>query len=141
MLRETRQKNLKSDKVALIQADVYDLSAVPGSFDAGMVGFWLSHVPRSRMFEFLAGFHSKLGSGSLVFMADNTFEEGRGGRLISEPGTRDTFKLRSLPDGSAYKVLKNYYHEPSLRKILSPLSTNLIVHEGKWFWWVSCQVA
>jgi 2-polyprenyl-3-methyl-5-hydroxy-6-metoxy-1,4-benzoquinol methylase len=141
MLSQAHEKNLDPVKAEFIEADAFDLSQVPGTFNAGLAVFWFSHVPHSRVSEFLTGFHSRLQKGSLIFMADNTFEEGRGGKLIREPGVEDTFKLRTLSDGSAYRILKNYYHESYLRKILSPLSSNLIIHEGKWFWWVSYNIA
>jgi ubiquinone/menaquinone biosynthesis C-methylase UbiE len=141
VLAQARKKNLDPKKVFFIEADAYDLSPVHGSFDSGFAGFWLSHIPKNRIHQFLSGFHSRLGKGALVFMCDNTFEEGRGGRLIREPGTQDTFKLRVLPDGSEHKVLKNYYDESSLHEIFSPLCRNLTIFEGKWFWWVSYNVS
>lgn len=139
VLAEARKKNFDPARVSLIKADAYDLSTVPGQFNAGMAGFWFSHVPKSRISEFLTGFHMKLGKGSLVFLCDNTFEEGRGGKLVR--GKEDTFTIRELPDKSQHKVLKNYYDEPALRTLFSPLSRNLTIHAGKWFWWVSYNVA
>lgn len=141
MLKYARAKGLDPSKVKFYQGDVYELTSVRGAFDAGLACFWFSHVPRSRVDGFLNGFHSRLGKGSLVFMADNTFEEGRGGEFVKVDGIADTFKIRKLPDGSRHKVLKNYYDKTSLRKIFSPLTSNLTIHEGKWFWWVSYEVA
>ena len=139
-LAEAKKKNLDPAKVRFQETDAFDLTATSGKFDAGLACFWFSHVPKARIDEFLAGFHSRLGKGSLVFMADNTFEEGRGGEFIREEGAQDTFKIRTLSDGSKHKVLKNYYDEDQLKSILSPLSKNLTIHTGKWFWWVSYQV-
>jgi len=141
VLTEARRKKLDTRRVILIEADAYNLSSVSGSFDAGFAGFWFSHIPRDKIQEFLSEFHSRLGKNSFVFMVDNTFEEGRGGRLIRKPGTLDTFKLRALPDGSEHKVLKNYYNESLLRTIFSQISRNLTLHEGKWFWWLSYFIA
>jgi len=90
--------------------------------------------------EFLDGFHSKPEQGAVVFMADNTFEQGRGGELIGEEGVDDTFKMRTLSDGSQYKVLKSYYNYNELHQILASRSKNLKINTGSWCWWVNYQV-
>ena len=43
----------------------------PGGFAAGFAGFWFSHVPRSRVGEFLRGFHAALSPGAKVVLLDN----------------------------------------------------------------------
>lgn len=141
MLREAHQKGLDPVKVEFIEADAFDLSNVQGTFNAGLANFWLSHVPRARIDKFLDGLHSRLGKDALVFFCDNTFEEGRGGEFVRQEGAQDTFKIRTLSDGSKHKVLKNYYDEDQLKSILSPLSKNLTIHTRKWFWWVNYKVA
>jgi SAM-dependent methyltransferase len=136
VLQIARRKGLPRDRVRFIEADAYALEGVPGTFDAGLANFWLSHVPKSRIDEFVRGFHDRLGAGAIVFMADNVYVPGIGGELITRPGSEDTFKVRRLADGSAHEVLKNYYDEEHLRRILESRSRDLDVHVGTCFWWV-----
>ncbi len=139
MLAIARAKGLPGN-VEFRQADAYALASVPGDLDAGLANFWLSHVPKARIEEFLDGFHARIGIGSVVFMADNIYLPGVGGELVVEPGSEDTFKLRELQDGTKHKVLKNYYDAGQPRDIFGPRSDDLNVHVGECFWWVSYRV-
>lgn len=137
VLEIARSKELPTGKVLFREGDAYRLSEVPGEFDAGLACFWLSHVPKSRLAEFIEGFHRRLGEGAAVFLADNVYVPGIGGELVTLPNSEDTYKLRRLADGSEHRVIKNYYDEPTLRRILSPLSADLRIHVGECFWWAA----
>jgi SAM-dependent methyltransferase len=141
MLAIARSKALPVDKVEFRQGDAYALDSVPGRFDAAVANFWFSHLPKSRVDEFLAAFHARLVPGAVVFMADNVYLPGIGGELIERPGVADTFKMRTLSDGSRQAVLKNYYSAAELKDILQRLATDLKVHVGQCFWWVSYIIA
>lgn len=140
MLAVARSKGLPAEKVEFRQADSYMLGRVPGGFNAGLANFWFSHVPKARMNEFLDGFHRRLGSNAVVFMADNVYAWGIGGELIVRPGAEDTFKLRRLSDGSEHEILKNYYDEDELSSILSPRAKHLQIKVGQCFWWATYSV-
>lgn len=141
MLELAKAKGVSSGKVEFRQADAYDLRSVPGRFGAAFAMFWLSHVPRRRVASFLRGMHEKLTPGAVVFMGDGVYVGTRGG-LISSPGGEDTFQMRTLEDGSVHSVLKNYYDEQGLRKLLSPYTNDLEVSVGsEGFWWVRYRIA
>lgn len=137
MLAIAKHKGLPPSQVDFRQADAYDLATVSGTFDAGLANFWFSHVPKGRVDEFLNGLHRRLGDGSVVFMADNVYVPGVGGELIAHPGCEDTFKARTLFDGSRYEVLKNYYDENQLHRIFAPWAQDPCVHVGTCFWWIA----
>ena len=141
MLALARAKELPTGKVEFHAGDAYALAAVPGNFNAGLANFLFSHIPQARLQGFLDGFHRRLGCGAVVFMADNVFVPGLGGELVIRPGCEDTFKRRQLADGSQHEVLKNYYDDAQLRQILAPHATELHIHVGQCFWWVSYTVA
>jgi len=136
MLAMARKKKPLSDNVEYVRGDAYALATVLGKFDAGLANFWFSHIPKSRIDEFLHRWHGKLGKRAVVFMADNVYVPGIGGQLVSKPGIEDTFKLRQSSDSSKYEVLKNYYDYDSLRRVLFPKTVNLEVYESQYFWWV-----
>jgi len=136
MLALARSKRFPLGRVEFRLGDAYALEKVSGDFNAGLANFWFSHIPKTRIQEFLAGFHRRIGPGAAVFMADNVYLPGVGGRLIEHPGLEDTYKLRELADGSQHRILKNYYDAEALQRILGPLSTDLEIHIGECFWWV-----
>ena len=131
-----RRKPYPPGRVTFAAADVWRPHHREGAFDGGLANFWFSHVERSRIGPFLEAFHSRLSPGAAVFMADNTLVDGVGGELVRRPGLEDTFKLRTLSDGSVHEVLKNYYTERELRGIFSACSSELSVTVGSCFWWV-----
>jgi ubiquinone/menaquinone biosynthesis C-methylase UbiE len=138
VLALARAKQLDPNRVEFLEADAYELEKVRGKFDAGLAAFWLSHVPKSRLSEFLDGFHRKMNGGhSVVFMVDNIYMPGVGGGLATKNGTQDTYKIRELSDGSTHVVLKNYYTEDQLKEILSKYAHSLIVHMGECYWWLN----
>jgi len=137
MLAIAKAKGLSNKRVKFCNADAYSLDSIKKTFDAGLANFWLSHVPKSQLNDFLRGFNKKLISGAVVFMADNIHVPGIGGELIRESGCEDTFKLRELSDGSKYKVLKNYYDASQLLEIFEPFSLGLKVRMGDRSWWLN----
>lgn len=82
----------------------------------------------------------KLGSGSKVFIADNVYDESIGGILVQKENDENTYKNRTLEDGSQYEVLKNYFNKKELQEIFKSYSRGLDIHIGKCFWWVSYRI-
>jgi len=129
--------------VSFQKDDAYNLSAKDRSFDAGLANFWISHVPKSRISEFLEGFHSKLERGSTVFLADNVYVPGLGGDLLDRVGEGDSYKNRKLEDGTEHVVLKNYYSKDQLKALFAKNSIALDdkdIFHGKFYWFVSYQI-
>lgn len=139
MLELAIDKKLPPNRVRFALSDAYGLDAIEGNFDAGLANFWLSHVPRSRLREFLDGLHRRLGEGAVVFIADNAYVPGLGGALLTPPGSEDTFKLRSLGD-LRYTILKNYYSAAELEQVLSTGTKGLRLTMGRYYWWLTYTV-
>jgi ubiquinone/menaquinone biosynthesis C-methylase UbiE len=136
MLALARQKTYPAHKVTFCRGDAYTLDTVSGSFDGGLANFWLSHVPKQRIPEFLAVWHRRLEKPAVVFMADNVSVPGLGGELVVKDGVEDCYRLRELSDGSKHEVLKNYYAEDELRRIVDPYATDLNICIGTYYWWL-----
>lgn len=137
MLLVASAKGLDRERVRFLRASAYDLDSVPGTFNAGLANFWLSHVERVRIQAFLDSLHIRLGSGARVFMADNMYIEGVGGELIHKGALEDTYKKRKLADGSEYTILKNYFTEDELYSYLAPAANELRITMGNLYWWAS----
>jgi SAM-dependent methyltransferase len=123
------------DNVRFVVADAFKLEEIEGTFNACLACFWLSHVSRTRVAEFLSGVHSRLAPGSRVFLADNLYDPALGGVLLEDPESPDTYKIRTWSDGSEHRVLKNYYSEAELRSFAEGMA-NVQMHIGPCYWWI-----
>ena len=141
MLEIAIAKSLPAERVTFQRGDAFALNVLPGQFDAAVANFWLSHVSKDRVGDFLEGLSRRLGSGARVVMADNVYLPGCGGELVTDDSSVDSYKRRKLEDGSEYLVLKNYYSEDQLRELFAAHATDLTVRVAKHFWWVSYTVA
>jgi ubiquinone/menaquinone biosynthesis C-methylase UbiE len=125
--------------VAFAREDAYDLSFKDNTFSGGLANLWISHITKDNLKQFLKGFHRVLQKGTVVFFADNIYAPGVGGKLITKPDDENTYKIRSLSDGSLNEVLKNYFTEKELRKLFNQYAkkNSLNVFYGKCFWYVT----
>lgn len=86
--------------------------------DALFAGFWLSHVPRPRLGEFLAIARAWLAPGGRFAFIDSQRDPQSGAtaqdRRDIEPGIQE----RSLADGRRFRVVKEYYEPDQLASAL-----------------------
>ena len=123
--------------------NAYDLSFDDASFDGGFAFSWFSHIPRHRIDPFLEGFHRVLQDGSRVFIADNVYIQGIGGELIKRDGDANTYKQRTLKDGSEFTIVKNYYSTEELVEVFGRHVDGFSeenVFYGKCFWYVDYEL-
>jgi SAM-dependent methyltransferase len=132
-----RAKKLKAE---FLLDDAYKMKNIKGTYEGGCANFWFSHIPKNKISGFLDCFHRKLIPGSIVFIADNVYMEGIGGELIHKPGDLNTYKKRTLSDGSTYEIIKNYYSEDELREIFKDYSRDIEIIFGKCFWRVKYRI-
>jgi ubiquinone/menaquinone biosynthesis C-methylase UbiE len=140
VLSIAKEKDLPSSIVTFCKGNAYKLDDIEGIFDGGCANFWFSHIPKVNISGFLDGLHRRLGTGSIVFMADNMYVEGIGGKLLKKESTEDTYKLRELSDGTRYEIIKNYFDKNELINIFESRAEDLKIHIGKCFWWIQYRV-
>lgn len=125
-------------------ADAYDLPFKDETFTGGLANLWFSHIPKSQIDAFLMEFHRVLKTGSPVFMTDNVYIPGIGGKLVKKLNEENTYKLRKLKDGSEHLVLKNYFTPEALVQIFQkhvPDFTEKNIFYGECFWYVFYEVS
>ncbi|HUT80471.1 MAG TPA: class I SAM-dependent methyltransferase [Candidatus Bathyarchaeia archaeon] len=123
--------------VSFIINDAYDLSLFKNTFDGGLANFWFSHIPKERIDFFLTNFHHILQPKSRVFMTDNNPLHLPDGQLFSFPEDPNTYRLRTVSDGSEHYVLKNYYTIDDLVTIFSKHIKNFKksnIYYDEYFW-------
>jgi ubiquinone/menaquinone biosynthesis C-methylase UbiE len=123
--------------------DAYKLEFPERKFTGAVASFWLSHISKENITKWLEQLHRILKPEARVFVADNTFIEGIGGDLIRKADDPNTYKLRTLNDGSKHLIVKNYFTEDELVELFSPYEKHFTyenVFLGKCFWWVKYSV-
>lgn len=93
---------------------VRDAWAAPDrTVDALFTGFWLSHVPRPRLAEFLAISRAWLRPGGTLALIDSLRDPASGTRDRAEPPAPD-LALRRLVDGRTFTIPKVFYERDEL---------------------------
>ncbi len=82
--------------------------AVDGLF----MGFWLSHVPRERLGDFLAIAHRWLKPGGRLAFIDSLADPASG--AIDHADPTDDFAVRRLADGQEFRIVKVLYEPADL---------------------------
>jgi ubiquinone/menaquinone biosynthesis C-methylase UbiE len=103
-----------------LQADiaVRDVWSEPDRrVDALFMGFWLSHVPRTRLAEFLSICRCWLKPGGLLAFVDSQLDPQSSAN--DHPTPADDLSTRRLNDGSEYTIPKIYWTPAELTPALT----------------------
>jgi hypothetical protein len=120
--------------------DAYDPSYQPANFDGALSTFWLSHILKAKLEEWIDTLHRLLKPAFQVFIVDNTNIQGIGGPVITKNGDENTYKLRTLRDGSQHTIRKNYYLIKELIHLFGRHTKNFgeeNVYHGHYIYWVN----
>ena len=132
-----RRKPALKAKVQFNAGDAYHPPEPPTPSNAGVAGFWWSHVPRSRVDEFLIAFHARLAPGAQVVFFDNRFVDGSSSPISHVDAAGDSWQSRRLRDGREFGVLKNFPTADELRIRVSPHAASVEIVELEYFWFLS----
>lgn len=120
-------------------ADAYAPDTIAGNFDAMLSAFWWSHVPKQRLEEFIGGLHKRLPAGALMVFVDNRYVEGSSTQVDFVDEAGNSYQDRTLKDGSAHRVLKNFPSSNEISRVLAPFAEEIAVTEIEYYWLVSCR--
>lgn len=141
-LAVARTKTTADVSIEYRLGDAFDLAAVPGVFDAGLVAFWWSHVPLADLFRFLTGLHRRLGTGACVLVVDNRYVDGSNHPISRTDAARNTYQRRFLESGEAHEVLKNFPSPAEVvNAIVSAGGSMPLVRVLHHFWYATYVVA
>lgn len=140
VLEIAKSKNLSVDRVKFIQSDAYHLNLSRVGANAGFAGFWWSHIPKTRLREFLEGFHGCLAKNAKIVFIDNAFVEGSSTPIARKDSDGNTFQLRSLDNGSQYEVLKNFPTDSELLEAVKPFASSSKITRYQYYWMLEYQL-
>lgn len=128
-----RSKPLPAGRLRFVAADAYRLDDSLGRFTAAFAGFWWSHVPRTRIGEFLRSLHARLAPRARVVLLDNRYVEGSSTPVAETDGEGNTWQLRRLADGSTHRVLKNFPSRADLERCIGAAEFS---YEALQYYWL-----
>ncbi len=121
--------------VEFATVDAYSLAQIEDrTFDAAFAGCWWSHVPLTRLPQWLATLHARLESGARVVFLDNRLVAGSSTPLSRSDADGNTYQRRMLDDGSVHEVLKNFPTQQQALSLLGPQAQNAEWWEHPHYW-------
>jgi SAM-dependent methyltransferase len=120
-----------SDRVRFIQADLFTWTP-DRRYDVVLFGFWLSHVPAERFASFWSLVADCLNPAGRVFFTDDAYRTPD--ELVEGPSSATI--RRTLPDGTAYRLVKVPYQPADLEQRLRQLGWEIKVTQtaGPFYW-------
>jgi ubiquinone/menaquinone biosynthesis C-methylase UbiE len=137
VLAIARSKSLDAAKVRFERADAYALPKFSSAFDAGLLAFWWSHIPKARLRSFLSNLHRAFAPGATIVFIDNVYVEGSSTPIARTDADGNTYQIRKLDDASTHEVLKNFPTEKELRFALEESAATMQIEWLKYYWILS----
>jgi ubiquinone/menaquinone biosynthesis C-methylase UbiE len=131
---EIAKSRVATGIVEFVIGDAYAPPSGLSGFEAAFAGFWFSHVPRARQSEFLLALKAVLGVGARVVILDNRFIEGSSSPIAEQDADGNTYQIRSLRDGTTYRVLKNFPSEAELQLLAGGIGGEVRFTQWNYYW-------
>jgi ubiquinone/menaquinone biosynthesis C-methylase UbiE len=128
-IKEAEKKEYQLSNVNFMVADAYGLEGIESEFTAAFCGDWFSHVPRSKIDEFLKTMHGKLIPLSKVVIVDMLRSPELQKMFSHVDSQGNEIQIRILPNGKKYKVIKNFFEKDELLRYFEGSATNVNYHE------------
>ncbi len=122
---------LRSDKVDYQRVDLFRYQPAR-QYDMVFFGFWLSHVPASRLSRFLKTVHAALKPGGRLFLVDSRALDLSRNRAGTANLGAD-LQRRALKDGAQFDIVKIYYDPAELTGTLRARGFEIEVEETENF--------
>lgn len=111
MIDRNRSRLRDNDRVRYILADFYDWTP-DMKYDAVTFSFWISHVPASKLDEFVSKVSRCLKPRGKVFFVDQQVT-GKKDEVFDLPDGEVV--TRTLNDGQTFRVIKHFYSPDEIR--------------------------
>ena len=122
MLEIAREKEYSSEIPKFFEADAYTLDGVDKTFDAAFMADWWTHIPKSKLSQFLDNLHLKLRTSGCVVVIDMLPRDLPEGETEHFDDDGNRIHERTLPEGGSFSVVKNYPSHQELSETISPYS-------------------
>jgi demethylmenaquinone methyltransferase/2-methoxy-6-polyprenyl-1,4-benzoquinol methylase len=127
----------RCDGLARVELQCADAYAPPSDgerFDAGLAGFWLSHVDLARLPQFLRAFHARLEQGAVVMMFDERLTGTRRPPTSRVDDAGNRYEPRKLASGERFEIIKNFWPPDRVRALFAAWGDDVVYEEGDCLW-------
>jgi ubiquinone/menaquinone biosynthesis C-methylase UbiE len=112
MIERCKSRLRGNPKVRYVLADFYDWTP-DRAYDAVSFSFWISHVPASKLEEFVSKLSHCLRPGGRVFFVDQQRDAIKN-EILEQPGGE--VASRTLDDGRRFSVIKHFYSPEEIQE-------------------------
>ncbi|KAB7767245.1 class I SAM-dependent methyltransferase [Xanthomonas maliensis] len=120
----------RDPRVRTVQADLFQWQATQ-TYDAVVFAFWISHVPRELLPQFLHQVAGALHVGGKFFFVDNLPKpEARSPHVV---GVEGQLMQRRLRNGKVSTIVKNYYTTSELHAACSAAGLEVAIGQTPTF--------
>jgi SAM-dependent methyltransferase len=123
-----------ASRVEFAHCDAFALDTLPGTFDAGLACFWVSHLTQSEMERFAVHLAARLLPDSRVLFVDNRYVEGSNWPTGRTDVDGNTYQHRQLRSGETFEVLKNFPTASELHGLGETVGVEVEVTELTYYW-------
>jgi len=118
-IKIAREKNSDIDNITYEVIDAYKIDELPGGFEVAFASDFWSHIPKSMIAPFLDKLHRKIKKNGRVIFLDMLYRE-----IFDKDGfyyddERNRISRRTLPDGSRFRVVKNFPQKEELEQLVA----------------------
>lgn len=134
-----RERQIEGNVIFAV-ADMFEIEA-EDKYDAVFCGFIWSHIPLEDLDRFLKKLQdlTKPG-GPIVFIDCNPVPGSKHDpkSITKTDKEGNTYQDRTLADGSAHRVLKNFPTDEFLTQKLASIAAEVEIKRLKWYWLAIC---
>jgi len=128
-----KSKNYSPAKVDFQTADIFDLTNTNKN-ESLFGGFIWSHIKLQDLNNFIDTVNNLVQSGGTIVFLDNNYVEGSNLPITDKDNSGNTYQTRTLENGSAHKVLKNFPTETFLQQLLTDRATDINFINLQYYW-------
>jgi len=134
VLEIAREKRIPAGKATFFKGDAVSLDNVPPGCNGAFAGFWWSHVKKRDLAQFVATLATRLEPGSVVAILDNSWAHGSSTPISRKDAEGNTYQVRTLANGDAFEVLKNYPTTDELADAVRGVAREAHLEALQYYW-------
>lgn len=132
MLMRCRSRLGENPSVKYVVADFYNWKP-DREYDAVSFSFWISHVPASKLDQFVSKLSDCLKPGGRIFFVDQQTQEKTHEDLVRSGGE---VAWRTLNNGKRFRLIKHFYTPEDIREsfLAHGITTNIAYTPAHFFY-------
>lgn len=131
------KKKYPANKVTFAVADLFEYRP-PKKYETLFAGFIWSHIPLQDLDRFVRISTNFVAPGGMLVLMDNNYVPESNRPITHRDEWGNTYQARTLDDGSAHLVLKNFPIEEFLWEKWKNTAARVEFYNLKYYWILAC---